>query len=112
MKRAKVSAEDLFAERIVIQVEAGHIRRDRLVTRAHLLKPGAVVAAQRFAHRKADQAGAISLIDIPLLAQLVKLMLGYAGEPAAKTFAVLKRAQLSYVRNAVVVGIDQRGFEL
>ena len=76
MKRAKVSAENLFAERVVIQIEAGHIRRDRLVTRAHFLKPVTVVTTQRFAHRKPDQSGTIALIDIPLLAQLVELQLG------------------------------------
>src|SRR5256885_1348813 len=106
MKRSEVSAKDLFAERVMVQIEAGHIRCDRFVIRAHLLKPGAAVAAPRFAPCKTPQAGAIALIDIPLLAQLVKLQLGYAGEPAAKTFAVLKRAQLGCVRNAIVVRID------
>src|SRR5713101_5984027 len=106
MKRSKVSAENLFAERVVVQIETGNIRRDRLVTLAHLLKPGTVVTAQRFAHRKTDPAGTIALIDIPLIAQLIKLHLGNRRKPAAKTLAVLKGAQLGHVRNAVVVRID------
>ncbi len=92
MKRAKVSAEDFFTERVMIQIEARHIRRNRLVTRAHFLKPGTVVTTQGFAHRKPDQAGTIALLDIPLRTQLVKLQLSYAREPAAKTLAVLKGA--------------------
>src|SRR5712692_4147402 len=107
MKRSKVGAKNLFAERIVIQIEAGDVGRDRLVTLAHLLKPGTVVTTQRFAHRKTDQPGTIALIDIPLIAQLIELHLGYAREPAAKTLAILKRAQLGHVRNAVVVSVDQ-----
>jgi hypothetical protein len=107
MKRAKVSPKNFFSQRVVIQIEFADIGSDRLVTRSHLLKPGAVMTPQGFTHGKPRQARAITLFGIPLVAQLVKLELGDGGEPATKAVTILVGAELDNVGNAVIIGVKQ-----
>ena len=57
----------------MVEIKTGNVGRDCLITRAHSLKPHAVMAAQRFPHREPHQARAVPLIEIPLIADLIKL---------------------------------------
>ena len=110
MKRSEVGAENLFVKRIVIEIKTCDVGGDRFVTAAHSLKPGAIVATQRFAHRESNQTGTVALLRFPLIAELVELSLSNRRKPAAEIVAVLKRAQFRHIRNAVVVGVNQRRF--
>src|SRR5438132_13864747 len=106
MKRSEISAKDFFSERIVIEIEAGHIRRYSFVARAHLLKPRAIVTAQRFTNCEAGESGAIALLDLPLIAQLIELHLSDCREPATEVVPILKRVQFDSVGDAVVIRVD------
>ena len=108
-ERAEVGAKDFFTHWIVIQIEFRYVRGDSFVARSHLLEPGAIVMAQGFAHGKAGKAGAIALLRIPLIAELVELIFGDRGKPATKIVAILISAQFLDIRDAVVVGIDKSG---
>jgi len=73
-----------------------------------LLKPRAIVFAQRFTPGEADEAGAVALPGAPFVAEFVELHLGNPGEPAAKTFPVVERAQLRDIGDPIVVQIGVR----
>src|SRR5260221_3599066 len=66
MKRSKVSAKDFLAQRVLVEIKPGHVRRRGLVSWPHFLEPGPVVTTQRFADREPRQAGAIALFGVPL----------------------------------------------
>ena len=68
MKSSKVGAEDLFIKRVMIEIETGDVGGDGLVTQAHFLKPGAIVMTERLAYREPNQAGAVALLRLPLIA--------------------------------------------
>src|SRR5436853_7662767 len=102
MKRSEISAKDFFSGRIGIEIEAGHIRRYSFVARAHLLKPEAIVTPQRFANCEAGQSGAIALLDLPLIAQLIELHLTDCREPPTNIDALLKRLHFDNVADDLV----------
>jgi len=106
MKRSEISAKDFFSERIVIEIEAGNIRRYSFVAWAHLLKPEAIVTPQRFPNCEAGQSGTIALLDLPLIAQLIELHLSDCREPPTKVVTILKRVQFDSVGDAVVIRVD------
>jgi len=56
-----IGAEKFLSERASIEIIRKHGRYKNLITRAHLLKPDAILAAQRFAPVETDEAGAVSL---------------------------------------------------
>src|SRR5439155_14879128 len=76
VKRSEVGAENLFVKRIVIEIKTCDVGGDRFVTAAHSLKPGAIVATQRFAHRESNQTGTVALLRFPLIAEQIELSLG------------------------------------
>src|SRR5260370_35174727 len=106
MKRSEISAKDFFSQRIVIEVEAGDIRRHSFVARAHLLKPKAIVTPQRFTNCEAHQSRPVALLDLPLIAQLIELHLRDCREPATEVVAIPKRAEFDSVGDAVVIRVN------
>ena len=89
-----------------IQIEGGNIRRYSFVAWAHLLKPEAIVTSQRFPNCEARQSGAIALLDLPLIAQLIELHLSDCREPPTEVVTILKRMQFDSVGDAVVIRVD------
>src|SRR5262252_8120556 len=107
MERAKISSKDFFTQWIVVEIKFAHIRGDGFIAGSHLLKPDPVMTPERFAHGKANQAGAVALFGIPLTAGLIELKLGNRGEPAAEAVTILIGAQFFNVGDAVVVGVHE-----
>ena len=87
----------------MIEIEFAYITRHGFIVRSHLLKPDSIVLPQCFTRREPHESRTIALLGVPLIAQLIKLCFGYCGEPPLKGVAILVRAQLNDIRNAIVI---------
>jgi hypothetical protein len=105
VERACRRAEEFFADGAALQRVGANVRRDGVVRLAHAQEPRAVVRAQGLAPGEAHEARAVALINVPLLARLVELLLGDGCEPLAEALAVAERAQLFAVGDAVRIRV-------